>query len=103
LPVEFMRHRNPAVRTAGRSAVLPRIGQHYQAPTRHAGRNRANHHELSTTSAQYQQTALEADLQDLTPIAHEPSSFRSRKSDRPKAADSGQLEPSVSLIGSPGR
>src|SRR5437899_8175390 len=54
-------------------------------------------------AARYWQTALEADLQDLTSIAHEPSSFRSRKSHRPEAAHSGQREPSVSLIGSPGR
>src|SRR5438552_17323894 len=58
---------------------------------------------FSRRAARYWQTALEADLQDLTSIAHEPSSFRSCESHRPEAAHVGQCEPSVSLIGSPGR
>src|SRR6202030_2493467 len=45
---------------------------------------------------------LEADLQDLTSIAHEPSSFWCRKSDRPVAAHSGKSKPGLSFIGSPG-
>lgn len=48
-------------------------------------------------------TMLEADLQDLTSIAHEPSSFWIRKSDRPEAAHSRQVEPSAAFIRSPGR
>jgi len=46
---------------------------------------------------------LEADLQDLTAIAHEPSSFRCRKSDCPVASHSWQSGPGASFIGSPGR
>jgi hypothetical protein len=49
------------------------------------------------------ETALEADLQDLTSVAHKPSSFRIRKSDRPVAAHRGQAEPGSSFVGSPGR
>src|SRR4051794_11077503 len=45
----------------------------------------------------------EADLQDLTSIAHEPSSLGIRKSDSPVAAHFGQLEPSATFVGSPGR
>jgi hypothetical protein len=46
---------------------------------------------------------LEADLQDLASIAHEPSSFWIRKSDGPEAAHSRQVEPSATFIRSPGR
>ena len=46
---------------------------------------------------------LEADLQDLTFIAHEPSSFWIRKSHGPEAAHSRQVKPSAAFIWSPGR
>src|SRR5207248_1653035 len=47
-------------------------------------------------------SALEPDLQDLTAIAHEPSSSRICKSNCPVATHVGQLEPSATLIRSPG-
>src|SRR6266550_2555101 len=47
--------------------------------------------------------SLEADLQNATIRAHQPSGFGTGKSYRPVAADTGQREPSVSLIGSPSR
>src|SRR5438552_17529526 len=90
------------VRITCRIAVLARNRQHSQAPNWHPCRKGANHQGLSTRAARYRQTALEADLQNLTSIAHEPSSFRSRKSDSPKAAHSGQCEPSVPFIRGPG-
>ena len=47
-------------------------------------------------------TLLEPDVQDLTAIAHEPSSSRICKSNCPVAAHFGQLEPSATLIRRPG-
>ena len=46
-------------------------------------------------------TLLEPDVQDLTAIAHEPSSSRICKSNCPVATHFGQLEPSATLIRSP--
>src|SRR5437764_14421439 len=46
-------------------------------------------------------SALQPDLQDLTAIAHEPSSSRICKSNCPVATHFGQLEPSATLIRSP--
>src|SRR6266852_9790521 len=46
---------------------------------------------------------LKADLQNGASRAHQPSSFWTRKSDRPVAGHTRQREPGVSLIGSPGR
>jgi hypothetical protein len=48
-------------------------------------------------------TMLEADLQNLTSVAHEPSSLWIRKSDGPEAAHAKQVEPSAAFIWSPGR
>jgi len=45
---------------------------------------------------------LEADLQDLTVITHEPSSFGIREGDGPETAHSGKREPRKAFIGRPG-
>jgi len=62
-------------------------------PGKRGGAAGAPHHQ--------RQTILEADLQDLTSVAHKPSSFRIRECDGPEAAHSGQVEPSAAFIGSP--
>src|SRR6266446_4510028 len=46
---------------------------------------------------------LKTDLKNGTSRAHQPSSFGTRKSDRPVSGHTGQREPCVSLIGSPCR
>src|SRR6266446_2596363 len=46
---------------------------------------------------------LKTDLKNSTSRTHQPSSFWTRKSDRPVAGHTGQREPGISLIGSPGR
>src|SRR6267378_2351656 len=46
---------------------------------------------------------LKTDLKNSTSRAHQPSSFWTRKSDRPVAGHTGQRKPGVSLIGSPCR
>src|SRR6266404_4226469 len=46
---------------------------------------------------------LKTDLKNGTSRAHQPSSFWTRKSDRPVSGHTGQREPGVSLIGSPCR
>ena len=46
-------------------------------------------------------SALEANFENLSVVAHEPSGFRIRKSDRPVTADLRQFEPGLSFIGSP--
>src|SRR5258707_1121107 len=46
---------------------------------------------------------LKTDLKNRAPRAHQPSSFGTRKSDRPVAGHTGQREPGISLIGSPCR
>ena len=46
---------------------------------------------------------LEANLQNGTSRAHQPSSFWTRKGYRPVSGHTGQREPGVSLIRSPGR
>src|SRR6266446_380436 len=46
---------------------------------------------------------LKTDLKNSASRAHQPSSFWTRKSDRPVAGYTGQCKPGVSLIGSPCR
>ena len=48
-----------------------------------------------------QTSALEANFENLSVVAHEPSGFRIRKSDRPVTADLRQFEPGLSFIRSP--
>src|SRR6266568_1191268 len=102
MPLEFQTHLDPVVRITCELPFSLGIANTLK-PRTGIPAMRAKSQGLSTGAVRYWQIALEADLQDLTSIAHEPPSFRTRKSHRPEAAHLGQREPSVSLIGSPGR